>query len=69
MTEKKHAKGLFAKQPPKNAPFFAIGTLHVNWNEFKIWAENNLNEQGFLNIQMTKGKNNTISTHLMEWVK
>ena len=55
METKKYAKGLFAKRNDK-APDFVVCSLSVKVEEFNQFLEDNVNDRGYVNLQVLKSK-------------
>lgn len=49
--------GLNFQSVPPTAPETVRGKLYFQWSKFKEFAEKNVNERGYLNVQMMKSKN------------
>ena len=55
MEPKTYAKGLFAKRNDK-APDFVVCSLSVKVEEFNQFLEENVNDRGYVNLQVLKNK-------------
>ena len=55
MEEKKYAQGLFVKRNEK-APDFVVCSLSIKAEEFNQFIEENVNEKGYVNLQILKRK-------------
>ena len=55
MEEKKYAQGLFVKRNDK-APEFVVCSLSIKVEEFNQFIEENVNEKGYVNLQILKSK-------------
>lgn len=65
-TEKKFVDGLFVKLPNDKAPDFVLLDMSVN-NKFMAWAMDNMDEKGWVNIQIKRSKNGSIYGELNSW--
>ena len=55
METKKYAQGLFVKRNDK-APDFVVCSLSIKAEEFNQFLEENVNEKGYVNLQVLKSK-------------
>ena len=58
-TETIYAKGLFAKPRLDSAPDFLICRLSFHEDSFAQWLAENVNEKGYVNVDILKGKDQT----------
>lgn len=65
-TEKKFVDGLFVKLPNDKAPDFVLLDMSVN-NKFMAWAMDNMDEKGWVNIQIKRSKTGSIYGELNTW--
>lgn len=67
MAEKVFAKGLYGKQPRENAPDFVVGSVSVKVEDFIPFLHANVNEKGYVNIDLLKGKEGKLNCVLNEY--
>lgn len=53
----KFADGMNFQPVPPTAPETVRGKIYFEWSKFKDFAENNVNQRGYVNVKMMKSKN------------
>ena len=56
MADKIFAEGIRFERPNENAPDFVKGKISVNLADFTAWATKNVNERGWINLDLKKSK-------------
>ena len=56
MTEKVFSRGIWVKEPRKNAPDFVFGSISVKLEDFISFAGEHVNESGYINLDIKKPK-------------
>lgn len=67
MAEKTYAKGLYGKKPRQGAPDFVLGSISVKVEDFIPFLHANVNEAGYVNIDILSGKEDKLNCVLNEW--
>ena len=67
MADKIYADGLYGKQPRQGAPDFVVGSISVKLETFIPFLHANVNEKGYVNIQLLKGKEDKLNCLLDTW--
>jgi transglutaminase-like putative cysteine protease len=64
MTEKNFANGLRFTTPSEKAPEWVKGQISVKLEDFIAWAQANVDERGWLNIDVKESKNGSLYCEL-----
>jgi hypothetical protein len=56
MTEKIFSRGIWVKEPRKNAPDFVFGSISIKYDDFVSWGGEYVNEAGYINLDIKKPK-------------
>lgn len=67
MADKIFAKGLYAKEPRENAPSFVVGSISFKVDDFVAFLHTYVNEKGYVNIDLLKGKEGKFNAVLNEY--
>jgi hypothetical protein len=67
MADKKFAKGFYGKQPRQSAPSFVKGTISIKLDDAIEWLEANVNEKGYINLDILDGKEDKLTICLNEY--
>lgn len=67
MADKKFAKGFYGKQPRQNAPSFVKGTIDIEVEEAIQWLKANVNEKGYVKLDILQGKEDMLNIYLNEY--
>jgi len=61
MAEKVYAKGLYGKKPRQGAPDFVLGSISVKVEDFISFLHANVNDAGYVNIDILNGKEDKLN--------
>ena len=67
MSEKKFAKGIYGSMKPQNAPSFVLGRLSIKVEDAIQWLKENVNEKGYVNLDVNEGREGKMSIFLNEF--
>jgi len=67
MANKKFANGFYGKQPRQNAPSFVKGTIDIEVEEAIQWLKANVNEKGYVKLDILQGKEDMLNIYLNEY--
>jgi hypothetical protein len=56
MSEKIFSRGIWVKEPRKNAPDFVFGSISIKYDDFVSWGGEHVNEAGFINLDIKRSK-------------
>ena len=54
--EKIFGEGLFVKEPREGSPDFVKGSISIKVEEFKAFLDEQVNEKGYVNLDIKVGK-------------
>lgn len=67
MADKIYADGLYGKQPSPKAPDFVVGSISVKLETFIPFLHAHVNQKGYVNLQLLKGKEDRLNIVLDTW--
>lgn len=65
--EKKYIDGFFVNQPRDNAPEFVLGQISIRAEQFVNFLKENVNEKGYVRIDLLRSKNGDVYAKLNEF--
>jgi hypothetical protein len=67
MSEKKFARGFFGNQKRQGAPSFVLGSISIKVEDAIQWLKENVNEKGYVNLDVNEGRDGKLSIFLNEF--
>lgn len=67
MADKIYADGLYGKQPNPKQPDFVVGSISVKVESFIPFLHAHVNQKGYVNLQLLKGKEDRLNIVLDTW--
>ena len=68
MSEKKNfARGFYGSMKPQNAPSFVLGRLSIKVEDAIQWLKENVNDKGYVNLDVNEGREGKMSIFLNEF--
>ena len=64
MAEKNFATGLRFNTPSEKAPSWIKGQISIKLEDFMVWAQENVDERGWLNVDVKESKNGSLYCEL-----
>jgi hypothetical protein len=65
----KYPEGMFVDNPPTNAPSYLKAKVSVNVEKFLLWARQNVNAKGYINIDVKESKDGKLYLSVNTWQK
>lgn len=66
-TTKNYAKGFYGTMKSEKAPSFSLGKISIKVEDAVLWMRENVNEKGYVNLDLNEGREGKMSIFLNEY--